>query len=97
MTLEVSRGRGGSPVSLKYYSLLITVFGVRDTLLFTVISTAYKCKPSEQLPTLALSPSGEEWLISDRKIMVGNRHVWFLESFAPVWLEMIQGLNVAQW
>lgn len=29
--------------------------------------------------------------------MVGNRHVWFLESFVPVWLEMAQGLNVAYW
>lgn len=95
-------------LSLKYYSLLMTVLGVRDALLFTVISTAYKCASPlnlcqyastwavSRVPTLALSPWGRgEWLASDRKIMVGNRHVWFLESFVPVWLEMTQGLNVA--
>lgn len=42
MTLEVSRGRGGSPLT-EILQLADDCVGIRDALLFTVISTAYKC------------------------------------------------------
>lgn len=69
---EVSESHSGYSVPPKVYSLLITLFGVRASPL-TVYKFVQIVWPAQASYNSIVSLQGE-WLASDWKIVVGNRH-----------------------